>query len=229
MEPLSQALASAVSEGGGRFLFFAALAALSAYALGCFNGALLISRYILRDDVRNHGSANAGLTNFYRTFGPRWSLAVVAVDAGKMVAALQVGLLLLHASDSPLRPFVLYWCGIFCVLGHMFPVTEKFRGGKGVFSSGILTLFLDWRIALGVWALFCLLFFLTRLVSLSAMTAVAGLVPATGLVYRDPVLVGMAFCLTVLVIAAHHENLRRLLAGQEPKFHFHREKARRNT
>ena len=75
------------------FLLFATAAA--AYFLGCFNGAVIISKYILRDDVRSHGSGNAGLTNFYRTFGGPLTLAVILCDVLKAVIAVWLGTWLL--------------------------------------------------------------------------------------------------------------------------------------
>ena len=65
--------------------------AIAAYFLGCSNGAVIISKYILRDDVRTHGSGNAGLTNFYRTFGGPLTLAVILIDVLKAVAAILLG------------------------------------------------------------------------------------------------------------------------------------------
>ena len=67
-----------------------ALAAVCAYFLGCFNGAVIVSKYILRNDVRNHGSGNAGLTNFYRVFGGPLTAVVILTDMLKMVAAVEI-------------------------------------------------------------------------------------------------------------------------------------------
>ena len=67
------------------------IAAVCAYFCGCFNGAVIVSKYLLRDDVRNHGSGNAGLTNFYRTFGGWLTAVVILCDVLKAVVALLVG------------------------------------------------------------------------------------------------------------------------------------------
>ncbi|MEI3347067.1 MAG: glycerol-3-phosphate acyltransferase [Dysosmobacter sp.] len=66
------------------------LVAVIAYFCGCFNGAVIVSKYILRDDVRNHGSGNAGLTNFYRTFGGPLTLVVILCDVLKAVVAILI-------------------------------------------------------------------------------------------------------------------------------------------
>ena len=117
-----------------------AVSAVVAYFLGCFNGAVIVSKYILRDDVRNHGSGNAGLTNFYRTFGGPLTGVVILTDVLKAVAAVLISRwLMLHgftifisaASTTAFYDTVAkYWAGVFCLLGHMFPVMFKFKGGK---------------------------------------------------------------------------------------------------
>ena len=116
-------------------LLLTASAAL-AYFCGCFNGAVIVSKYILRDDVRNHGSGNAGLTNFHRTFGGPLTAVVILCDVLKAVAALLVSKYLFSAglaifiSSADTSAFWLsfakYWGGLFCLLGHMFPCMFHF-------------------------------------------------------------------------------------------------------
>ena len=130
------------------FLLFATAAA--AYFLGCFNGAVIISKYILRDDVRSHGSGNAGLTNFYRTFGGPLTLAVILCDVLKAVIAVWLGTWLLGQATGWLV-MSKYWAGVFCLLGHMFPCMFHFKGGKGILSGGTIAIMIDWRVALVVW------------------------------------------------------------------------------
>ena len=90
----------------GEFWIRAVAAAAIAYFCGCFNGAVIVSKYILRDDVRTHGSGNAGLTNFYRTFGGPLTFGVILTDVLKAIVALVVGgwLLVGHRSRRPARP-----------------------------------------------------------------------------------------------------------------------------
>ena len=140
-------------------------AAAIAYLCGCFNGAVIVSKYILRDDIRTHGSGNAGLTNFYRTFGGPLTLAVILTDALKAVAALLIGGMLLGGT------FGQYWAALFCLLGHMFPCMFHFKGGKGILSGGTIALMIDWRIALVAWGGFLLLVLLTKYVSLGSIWA----------------------------------------------------------
>ena len=195
--------------------------AVGSYLLGCFNGAVIVSKYILRDDVRNHGSGNAGLTNFYRTFGGPLTFVVILTDVLKVIPALLLGDYLL--SDLFGVPDIgKYWAAVFCLLGHMFPCMFHFKGGKGILSGGTIALMIDWRIALVVWGGFLLLAILTRYVSLGSVWAGASFPFATLFVYQNPVIVVLGFLIGGLVVWKHRGNIQRLLSGTESKFHLHR-------
>ena len=209
----------------------ALLLAAVAYLLGCFNGAVIVSKYILRDDIRRHGSGNAGLTNFYRTFGGALTVVVILCDVLKMAATVWAGQLLLRywgggfwAREATMFLYAKYWAGFFCLLGHMFPCMFRFRGGKGILSGGTLAILVDWRIALVVWGGFLLLFLLTRYVSLGSVFAGASFPFLSWYCYPDPVVVILAFCAGGLVVWKHRENIQRLVQGKERRFHFHRDK-----
>ena len=193
------------------------LSALISYFCGCINGAILISKHYLKEDVRTRGSGNAGLTNFYRNYGPHYAALVLALDALKVVAAILVTCSLLDWS-----PEVRLWGGLFCVLGHIFPVTYRFKGGKGVLSGATMLLMLDWRVALICMGVFVLLVAATRFVSLGSIVC-AGLAP-----FFLPIFYwGHWWALTLLTLTAalliwsHRSNIRRLLSGTESKFSFH--------
>ena len=197
-----------------------ALLALVGYALGCANGAILTSRIFYRDDVRSHGSGNAGLTNFYRTYGGRFMLCVVAIDMLKAVVAVQLGGALLGGALGK------YFMGFFCMLGHMFPAPYRFKGGKGILSIGTLLLCLDWRVALVSWGAFFVLVLLTRYVSLGSVAAALLLPVTTFLVYRAapdfPWIMLFGALVGGMVTWAHRENIKRLLNGTENKFTLHK-------
>ena len=195
--------------------------AVFAYFCGCFNGAVIVSKYILRDDVRNHGSGNAGLTNFHRTFGGPLTAVVILTDVLKAVIAVLLGSWLLGFID-PL--FGKYWAGLFCLLGHMFPCMFHFKGGKGILSRGTIAIMIDWRIALVVWGGFLILTALTRYVSLGSLWAGASFPFISWYCYPDPVIVVLAFACGGLVVWQHRANIKRLLSGTENKFSFHRKK-----
>ena len=194
--------------------------AAAAYLLGCINGAIAVSHLFYRDDVRRHGSGNAGLTNFYRTYGAKRALAVIAFDMLKAAAAVWLGDAVL---DALLGWGVAgeYYAALFCVIGHMFPAFYSFRGGKGSLCSATLLLLLDWRIALVGWGVFALLWLATRYVSLGSVCAALSFPVMTQIVFADGMTTALSVAIAALVLWAHRGNIKRLLDGTENKFHFH--------
>ncbi len=194
--------------------------AAQAYLLGCVNGAILTSRLFFHDDVRRHGSGNAGLTNFYRTYGAKFALVVIFFDMGKAALGVLLG-------GAVLNYFLgwgiagRYFAAIFCVVGHMFPAFYEFKGGKGILCSATLLLCLDWRIALVSWILFFALWLTTRYVSLGSVTAALAFPVMTAIIYEDVNLILAAVCIAAMVLYAHRENIMRLLHGTENRFRFH--------
>ena len=197
-----------------------ALVAVLSYLLGCINGAIATSHIFYHDDVRRHGSGNAGLTNFYRNYGARCAPMVIAFDMLKAVGAVLLGNYFLG--------YLLGWgvagkyfAALFCVIGHMFPIFYGFKGGKGILCSGTLLLLLDWRIALVGWGVFAALWLTTRYVSLGSVAAAASFPFMTYFIFRDAVTTALGTCIALLVLWAHRSNIKRLLSGTESKFHFH--------
>ena len=202
-------------------VFTVALTLLVSYLLGCFNGSVMTSHFIIRDDVRQHGSGNAGLTNFYRTYGARYALCVIICDMGKTVLACLIGGYLMHwvVGDWTLGLLI---AGIGCELGHMFPVFFGLRGGKGILSGGVLVLLLDWRVALIAWGLFAVLWLTTRYVSLGSVAATASMpVSVFLLMGHNWLYTVLSAAVAALVIWCHRGNIRRLLTGTEKKFQWH--------
>ena len=205
-----------------KFWPFVLIAAL-AYFCGCFNGAVIVSKYILRDDVRNHGSGNAGLTNFYRTFGGPLTAVVILTDVLKAVLAVWLATDIINAPAEAVT-LAKYWAGLFCLLGHMYPCMFQFKGGKGILSGGAIVLMIDWRIALVAWVGFLVLAVLTRYVSLGSCWAGASFPFATWFVYQDTVLLILSIIIGGLTVWKHRGNIHRLLTGTESKFSFHHKK-----
>ena len=194
---------------------------LLGYLLGCLNGSVMVSHFIIKDDVRQHGSGNAGLTNFYRTYGARYALGVILFDMGKTVLACVIG-------GVAFRYLFVDWTlgvlvgGLGCELGHMFPVFFGFKGGKGILSGGTLVWLLDWRMGLIAWGLFALLWLVTRYVSLGSVAAAVSMPVSTWFLFGGSVLYTLlAVLIAALVVWCHRENIRRLLQGDERKFHWH--------
>ena len=188
---------------------------LCAYLLGNLNGSVCISA-LMHDDVRSHGSGNAGLTNFIRNYGVSRALLVILIDAGKAVVACLTGGLLLS-------PFG-YWqegvmlAGLAVLLGHNFPALLGFRGGKGILSGLFVALVADWRIALILLAVFAVAYFATRYVSLGSVLGAAAFGISFALFYAGNLFVmASGILMGGLVIFMHRGNIVRLLNGTERK------------
>lgn len=194
----------------------ALLAAVIAYFLGCINGAILISKHYLHEDVRTRGSGNAGLTNFYRNYGPNYAALVLVLDALKMVAAVVIACMIMGW-----HPFVKIFGGLFCALGHIFPVTFRFKGGKGILSGATLLFMLDWRIALICLSVFVVLVAATRYISLGSIVC-ASMAPFVFLVFYWGYWWSFALLTltAALLVWSHRSNIKRLISGTESKFSF---------
>lgn len=188
---------------------------LTGYLLGNLNGAVSIST-LMKDDVRSHGSGNAGLTNFIRNYGNTKALYVVAVDAIKAIlSCLVTGFLL--------KPYGLYLEGVMIggaavMFGHVFPILLGFRGGKGILSGLFIAAVADWRIAVGIAVIFFVVYFITRYVSLSSLLASVGFGVGFCLLHHDSLVVMiLGILMPALTIFMHRSNVARLLAGKETK------------
>jgi len=194
--------------------------AIPAYLLGGVNGAIITSRLFYRKDIRKFGSGNPGLTNFYRVFGKVGAPLVVAIDVFKTVAPVFFGgWVFKRALDMQL--FGQAISGLFVMLGHCFPIFYRFKGGKGVMAAGAVLIVLDWRLAIISWGTFILITALTKYVSLGAMIGSALFPPAmvlfgVGGIYE----VSAVVLFTILLIARHKANIKRLIQGEESKFTF---------
>lgn len=196
------------------------LTVLIGYLCGCFNGAVIVSKYILRNDIRTHGSGNAGLTNFFRVFGGPLTFAVILTDMLKAVAAVLIGSLLFSGVGDPtLGKFV---AGIAALLGHMFPCMFEFKGGKGILSGGTIAIMIDWRVALVVWGGFLILVALTRFVSLGSIYAAAAFPFATWFILHNVTYTILGAVCAGLILWKHRTNLVRLIQGKESKLTFHK-------
>lgn len=118
------------------FFVLAAVWAVVSYIAGGLNFAILISKHIYHDDIRNYGSKNAGFTNMKRVFGGKAAAAVMIGDTLKTVVSVAVALFAFGCEIAAL-------CGVFCILGHCFPCFYGFKGGKGVAATAAMVLVLD--------------------------------------------------------------------------------------
>ena len=196
-----------------------ALVCVLGYLLGGINGAILLSKLVEKDDVRRHGSGNAGFTNFFRNYGKRTSLLVILIDAAKAAASCLLGGWLL--GKYGLRTEGMLLGGLAATLGHDFPAFLGFRGGKGIVCGFATALVTDWRVGLILLAVFALVYCLTHYVSLASVLCALGFLVRFWLFYPGrPFVLILSGCLSALAIFLHRENIGRLVRGQERKTYF---------
>lgn len=196
-------------------------AALAAYLLGNLNGAVTVSSLLDRDDVRAHGSGNAGMTNYIRNYGLSKTGLVILLDLGKALLASYLGALLLEPYGYGMEGAML--AGVFVSLGHDYPVTLGFRGGKGILCGLGVAFVADWRIALLVLGVFGITVLLSRYVSLGSCLAAVALGVSFWVLHGErPWVVAAAVVIGLLAVFMHRGNLQRLCHGTERKASFRR-------
>lgn len=198
------------------------LTATGGYLLGSISFGIIISTCAYKDDIRSHGSGNAGMTNALRTYGAKTAVWVFLGDFIKGVLAVLAARMLAPPEATVLLTNV---AALAVVLGHLFPVFFGFRGGKGVATAAGAILALNLPVLLVCLVPFGILVVTTRYMSLAAMTA-AGLLPFATLAYQlfggaaagiDAVPILFATAIGGLIIFMHRANIGRLLAGTESK------------
>lgn len=202
-----------------------ALTLLGAYLLGCVPAGLLLGK-LKGIDIRKTGSGNIGATNLTRALGRRWGITAFILDFAKgLLPALAPAWLALELDSPPLTTLqIQILAGLAAVLGHVFPVTLGFRGGKGVATTfGVMTALLPGAslLAAAIWGL---TFWRTRTVSLASVLCAVAFPVGTFLFSRERppedfwTLVALSFLVFGLILWRHRENLSRLLKGKENRF-----------
>jgi acyl phosphate:glycerol-3-phosphate acyltransferase len=186
---------------------------LLGYLLGSIPFGLLLTRAAGLPDIRTIGSGSIGATNVLRTGRKSLAAATVLLDGGKgAVAVLLAGLLAGHEAAL--------WAGLGAVLGHLFPVWLRFNGGKGVATGFGALIAAAWPVGLAAGAVWLIVAALLRRSSLAGLISFA-LAPFLAWALADPKTVKLALAIAVLVYVRHHANIRRLLAGTEPRIGQH--------
>ena len=213
------------------FLVFSLIAA---YLLGSINSAIIVSKLLYHDDIRNHGSGNAGLTNILRTYGAKAALLTLFGDIFKTVLAVCIPGILLgfyYVAGVSTGEGYCYVAGLFAVLGHVFPIYYGFKGGKGVLTTATMALVLSPIPFLLLLLIFVIIVALTKYVSLGSVTGV-GLYPVLMHAYfqfamnaKMHGLVAISLILiAVLIIWCHRGNLQRISNRTERKLSFKKKK-----
>ena len=199
--------------------FILIIIAAVSYLTGSINTAILVGR-LKGDDIRSHGSGNAGATNALRTYGKTAGIAVVAGDCLKAAVSCLFGILIAHITPlgSENVKLAIYAAGLGAVLGHNFPLYFGFKGGKGILVSITALIFADWKIGVAVLIISLVLIAVTKYVSLGSVTG-AVLFIVLPLIFERWNYPYIIFCLilSLLAIYRHSENISRLISGNERK------------
>ncbi len=192
---------------------------ISAYLLGSINFAIIISGKQYKQDIRSFGSKNAGMTNMMRTYGKKAAGLTLLGDALKAVLSCLIG----YALAGPLGAYI---AGLFCILGHVFPVYYRFKGGKGVVTAAITVLMCDPFVFVVLFAIFAIIVLCTKYISLGSvicMLLYPIMLDRISKLFNDgqtSPYVLFAFAMAIIIVAKHWTNIKRLMQGKESKFSF---------
>jgi len=196
-------------------------AALGGYLAGSIPFGLLLTRLKGHGDIRKVGSGNIGATNVLRTGSTGMALATLVLDGGKGAVAVLLAAAWVQnmAGQDTAGQNAVILAGAGAVMGHVFPVWLRFRGGKGVATTLGVLLAISWPAGLAVTVTWLTVAVVGRYSSLAAVASMA-LAPAFTWWLADPKRAALALVLGMLVIALHRSNIRRLLAGEETRITF---------
>ena len=213
------------------------LVAVISYLLGSLNFGVILSRRMKHDDVREHGSGNAGSTNMLRNYGKLPALLTIIGDMAKVALAIIIALAIIKTDDLSKHSafkdnadvMIKSFAGFFCVIGHIYPCFFKFKGGKGVAASGGMVFMIDWRIALILLSMFILTVIITKYVSLGSILMAIFYPVYTFAFYLSFPLLIIAALFSVIVIIKHKENIKRLINHTESQISFSKKTEKENN
>ncbi|GIN96162.1 glycerol-3-phosphate acyltransferase [Siminovitchia terrae] len=184
---------------------------LLSYLIGSIPSGLIVGKLFYGIDIREHGSGNLGATNTFRTLGKKAGAAVTIADILKGTVTVFLPMPILF--DLNIHPLLV---GMFAVIGHMFPVFAKFRGGKAVATSAGVLLGYNFLLFVVLIAAFLLTLKISKYVSLSSMIAgIFGLIYC--LILQDWPLIIVVTAFEVFVVYRHRANIKRIRNKTEPK------------
>ena len=178
------------------------------YLLGSIPFGVVFSRLAGLGDVRAQGSGNIGATNMLRLGNKPLAIATLLADAAKGTIAVLI--------VTSWGEYAVMAAALGALLGHIFPLWLKFRGGKGVATYLGTLLGAAWPVGLAFIAVWIMIALLSRISSLSALVA-ASATPMIFIAIEQPYLAAIFMCMSIVVFLTHSENIQRLIAGKEPK------------
>lgn len=196
--------------------FLNILTVLVSYFIAAVNPAIIISKIVLKKDIRELGSKNAGTTNSIRTMGKKWGALVFVLDLLKVAVSYLLLMLVYKMFSVPFSNVSKSLYMLASVLGHVFPIYYGFKGGKGVAVYLMTALLIDYKAALVCIAVGVILILITRWVSLGSVCGTILLVIIS--IFMDTNFNAIILSLaTAVVVVKHKENIKRILSGNENK------------
>ena len=182
-----------------------------AYLCGSIPFGLIISKLVKNIDIRNYGSHNIGSTNVARTLGKKWGALVLLLDGSKALFALLLASYIFNSSD-----FILAITTFSVVIGHIFPVWLKFKGGKGIACILFSLFVIDYKLGLLFLATWIVMFLFFKISALSALTAMV--ISTIFSLFISITYFILMILLSLLTFYKHKGNIQRILNGEELKF-----------
>lgn len=204
----------------GLFLVKILLVMIIGYLLGSLNTSIIVGR-IYGTDIRKHGSENAGMTNTLRTLGKTAAVLVIFGDILKGVLSYIIGNMIITSIPDSITLNISgiggMVGGIAAIAGHNWPVYFGFKGGKGILTSFSVVMMMDWKLGLILLGVFVIIVAITRYVSLGSILACLAFPIGAAIKGNSPVFITFAALLSILAIARHNGNIKRLVNGTESK------------
>lgn len=180
------------------------------YLIASIPFGVVLTRWVGKTDVRNHGSGNIGATNVARVLGKKWGILVLLLDALK-------GFIVVKASNYFGSLYFQNWVAFVAVLAHCYPVYLKFKGGKGVATAlGVLAAIAPMMVVMAL-VVFTAAVSITRIISIGSLLAAITVAVASAFLDTD-LTTYSATLIGLLIVWKHRENIKRILTGREPRF-----------
>ena len=206
------------------------ISAVISYLLGSCNSSIIVVRLLKHEDIREHGSKNAGLTNTLRCYGKFPALLTLIGDLGKGIVSVLLSILvfsIIAGKGEFDNQTVGYISGIFAILGHIFPIYYGFRGGKGILVSCSILIVIDWRTFVIIIPFFAIVLLISKYVSVASISSAVFYPILTFLLHYYVEKIDLNLCIvhtalvavtSIMLIYMHRTNIKRLIEGTENKF-----------
>ena len=218
---------------GGAYAVAIILCMIVGYLLGSINSAIVVSKLKYKQDIRDYGSKNAGMTNMFRVYGKTGGLLTLAGDFAKTLLAVLFAEILIGDGSLLIGSEGAYVAGFFCMLGHIFPLYYKFKGGKGVLVTATMLLLVEPIVFAGIFIIFAIIFLGSKMVSLASVMCALLLPVIVESYYKilsaqdgsaGAIRIVIIFLITGIIVFMHRANIKRIYNGEESKMELFKKK-----